>query len=298
MKLSSRTPYNIAFVFLMLTALWGVASFFSYQIAPLPEKMPPAIQKAIETDSRPGDRIYLADQRFDQFVGSHPQFNIFPGTGKNASIAAEDTHFYLIGGSSLRHSFAALKDFDHREIAYADGVTLWRFDKAGALFAEYRLSDSFPEGLMVRSSVYPDGSPRRNRLFVTGTEVWQNVQAGGGEFGRKSRTALSTHPLNGGDQWVELTVDPARWQAAEMAFEYGVADSGDCKGGCPPVKITVTQDEKIITLESKDGQWQSAPLNGFAPGRPFTVRIVADKAGKRHFFCDILLRAPLAGGAK
>gem|GEM_PF-911647 len=298
MKLSPRTPYNIAFVFLMLTALWGVVSFFSYHIAPLPERLPPAVLNALQAAARPGERIYLADQRFDQFVGSHPQFNIFPGSGRNASRAAADTQFFLIGDQTLPRSFAALDGFTIREIAYADGVTLRRFDKAGAQFADYRVSDSFPEGLMVRSSVYPAGAPFRDRLFVTGLDSWQNVQIKEGEFSKKPRVALAVHPLDGADKWVELTVDPARWQASRMLFEYGVADSGDCKGGCPPVKITLTQEERVITVESADGQWRTAPLDGFATGRPFTVRVAVDKAGKRHFFCDILFQVPLAGGPR
>ncbi|HOW50516.1 MAG TPA: hypothetical protein PLV42_00570 [bacterium] len=298
MKLSPRTPYNIAFVFLMLTALWGMVSFFSYHIAPLPERMPQPLLNALEAAARPGERIYLADQRFDQFVGSHPQFNIFPGSGKNASIAAADTQFFLIGGTSLRSDFAALEGFDRREVAFADGVTLWRFDKRGAQFAEYRLSDSFPDGASVRSSLYPDGSPLKDRAFITGRDPWQNIQVSGAEFGKKHRTALTAHPLHGADQWIELTVDPAQWKAPRISFEYGVADSGDCKGGCQPVRITITQDEKNIRLESKDALWQEAPLDGFAADRPFTVRIVAPHAGKRHFFCDVLFRAPVAGGGQ
>lgn len=291
MKLSPRTPYNIAFVLLMLTALWGVASFFSYQIAPLPERMPAAFLDLLSREVRPGEPIYLADQRFDQFVGAHPEHNIFPGGGSNAARAARAARFFLIGGASMPSDFRGLTEFEATVAATAEGMTLWRFDRTDGAPAEYLLSDAFPDGLTVRSSAFPDGAAFRNGEFVLGPAPWERAQIKSGEFGPERRTALSVHPLDGADKWIELTVDPARWRAAAISIGYGIAASGDCKGQCPPVAVTVTQEGRERSFTTRDMVWQQSELKDFAVDRPLAIRIVAEKAGKRHFYCDLIFRA-------
>lgn len=291
MKLSPRTPYNIAFSLIMLTALWSIVSFFSYHIAPLPERMPAAFLDILSREVRPGEPIYLADQRFDRFVGSHPQYNIFPGGGLNAPKAARAARFFLVGGASMPGDFGDIEGFSSTVAAGSDGLTLWRFDRIDGAPAEYLLSDAFPDGLTVRSSAFPDGAAFRNGEFVIGPAAWERAQIKTGEFGPERRTALSVHPLDGAGKWIELMVDPARWRADAISIGYGIAASGDCKGQCPPVTVTVTQDERERSFTTRDMVWQQAELNGFAPDRPLAIRIVAEKAGKRHFYCDLIFRA-------
>ncbi|HNT27998.1 MAG TPA: hypothetical protein PKH10_07455 [bacterium] len=290
MKFSSRTPYNIAFVFLMLTAIWSVFSFFSYHTAPLPERMPGPLLDILSREVRPGEPIYLADQRFDLFVGSHPQYNIFPGGGSNAPKAARAARFFLVSGASMPDDFDDIEGFSVTVAAEAEGMTLWRFDRTDGALAEYLLSDAFPEGLTIRSSAFPDGARYRNGEFVIGPMAWERAQIKSGEFGPARRTALSVHPLDGADKWIELTVDPARWRAEVILLGYGIASSGDCKGQCPPVTVTVTQGERTRSFETRDMVWQQAELREFAADLPLTIRIVAEKAGKRHFYCDLIFR--------
>ncbi|HSA33124.1 MAG TPA: hypothetical protein P5077_05305 [bacterium] len=291
MKVSPRTPYNIAFALILLTAVWSVFSFFSYHIAPLPERMPGPLLDTLSREVRPGEPIYLADQRFDRFVGSHPQYNIFPGGGSNAPKAARASRFFLVVGASMPGDFGDLDGFSATVAAAVEGLTLWRFERTDGAPAEYLLSDAFPDGLVIRSSAFPDGAAFRNGEFVIGPAPWERAQVKSGEFGPERRTALSVHPLDGPDKWIELTADPARWRAAAISLGYGIAASGDCKGQCPPVTVTVTQEERERSFTTRDGVWQQAELKGFAADRPLTIRVVADKAGKRHFYCDLIFRA-------
>jgi len=288
MKKVFYNRYNLAFIFLMVTSLWALFSFFTYHIAPLPERMPEKFTSIFDRELHPGEAVYLTDQRYDAFVWNHPNYNIFPGGGRNADRARTMSRFFLVGSPSLPSDFKALeKDFSVSPIATEEGVTLWRFTHRRGCPFFYRLSDAFPEGVTVRSSQFPDEAPFRNGEFIVGNAVWERVKVKTGEFGTEKQTALSVHPLNGLDQWVELIVDPLPWKAKSLSFGYGIASSGDCKGTCSPVKVTVVQGEKTLFFETTDGVWRQADLTDIAPDQVLAIRVVVEKAGRRHFYCDL-----------
>ncbi len=295
MKRMLRNPYNLAYLFLLAVALWSLFAFFTYHIVPLPERMPEAFTAILDKELRPGEPLFLTDQRYDAFVWNHPQYNIFPGGGRRGAQAAAQGRFFVVGASDLPGEFAALKkEFSVTAVARENGMTLWRFVRREGMPAEFRLSDSFPTGITVRSSVFPNGAVWENGEFTVGRAVWEKVQVKSGEFGGERRSAISVHPLNGDDQWIELTVDPAPWHAETLAFGYGVAASGDCKGSCPSVNIVVTQGERSVAFESADNRWQRSDLAGFDATRPLTIRMSVSKAGRRHFFCDLFFIVPPA----
>ncbi len=283
-----RNPHNLAYLFLILLALWSLGSFFTYHIAPLPERMPSSFITILDRDLRPGEPVFLTDQRYDALVWNHPNYNIFPGGGRRGDQAAGQGRFFLIGSSNLPQEFSRLsKDFSAAVVAQENGLTLWHFARREGSPVEFRLSDSFPAGITARSSVFPEGAPLANGEFTVGHAVWEKVQVKSGEFGGERRSALSVHPLDGDDQWVELAVDPRAWHADALALGYGIAASGDCKGACPAVQITVTQGERHLSFTSADNRWQRSNLAGFEATKPLTIRVSVARAGRRHFFCDL-----------
>jgi len=295
MKQIVRNPHNLAYLFLLIITLWSLVAFFTYHIVPLPERMPEAFIATLDRELRPGEPVFLTDQRYDAFVWNHPQYNIFPGGGRHGAQASAQGRFFVVGSSDLPGEFSALKkEFSITAVAREDGMALWRFVRREGAPAEFRLSDSFPADITVRSSVFPDGASFENGEFTVGHATWEKVQVKSGEFGGERRSALSVHPLNGDDQWIELTVDPAPWHAEALAFGDGGAAAGDCKGSCPPAKIVVTQGERSVSFESADNRWQRSDLAGFDATRPLTIRVSVSKAGRRHFFCDLFFIVPPA----
>lgn len=288
MKKIFLNKYNLSLVFTIFIALWAAYSFFSYQIQELPDRLPDTLEKYLKENYLYGEPVILSEETLDQLVWKYPEYNIYPGGGKNAEKAAEFANFLLISYNGIPRAFKNLKDYEQKPVISEGIFSIHRFVKKDAGYLEYR-SVNFFEKLKVTSVLRPEPSPLINGEYKTGPEPWNNVLIKSSDFFGKRRTAISAHPLGGADKFVYIELPPFRDGGAEVVFEWGVADSGECSN-CNPVKAELTQDDKTLLLLSQDRVWQSKKLDGFVAGKPVKLSISANDAGKRHFHFDMVYR--------
>ncbi len=290
MKRLFSSRYSFSLLFLCILVCWSLISFFGYHIKLLPEKLPQPLYTYLTKEILPGEKIFLADARFDQLIWNYPELDIQPGSGISVKQAGGETLFYLISDRQLPRDFGKLPGFKIDKVVQDQNFSLFRFSKGDMAFRTLRLS-SLIDKIRVNSSFYPGGAAFKEGQYITGPEPWNYISVRNADFDKKPRTLVSMHPLHGSDKYLQVISPALETPAQEIVFEWGVADSGKC-GSCKQISVTVTQDTLKKEFKSADGVLQRAVLEGFDGRKPIGISITVENAGMRHFYIELTYTIP------
>ena len=277
-------PHNAVFIFSLILVCWSVYSFFSWQIQPLPEKMPETIAEKIKSDGFPGEPVFLSSQLLDGFVLNHPDINIFPAGGETLKNAKTMTGFYVI---------EAFKSLDCKDISQ-NMKERKVFSDGKYTLKECSASDTGERSFNVASFInkFTVTVPPSEKLvefkrgsFRTGHNGWQKIEAGSAEFSGKIVFAVSAHPLPEGHE-VRIEIPSVDRKVSKIYAGFGIADSGKMKGS-KPVDLKISQAGREVEFHSVDGKWLERDLTGFSSFEPLYVTVSTENSAKRHFYFDI-----------
>lgn len=278
------TNHNLVLLFAISLTLWAVYSFFSWQIKPLPQKIPDELINNIMQEGYFGEPAFLSSQMMDAFVLNHPDLNIFPAGGEALKNAQSLKNFYIIESFQSLDCKDIDKNLDERFIVSSNGYTLKKCKSSKAGDQTINAS-SFLEKFTV--TVAPSTEPVRFQrgVFKTGRNGWQKIEIGSAEFNKKNIIALSAHPLPDQKE-IKIEIPPVDKKSKKIIVGYGIADSGKVKGS-KPVEMKISQLSNEVKFLSVDGKWNEKEIKGFSSFEPLTVTISVTNSGKRHFYFDI-----------
>lgn len=277
-------PHNSVLIFSLILVCWSVYSFFSWQIQPVPEKMPEAIAEKIRSDGLPGEPVFLSSQLMDGFVLNHPDINVFPAGGEVLKNASDIQTFYIIEAYKGLGCADISPKLSEKNVIREGRYTLKECYLSGRQDRSFYAS-SFIGKFIV--TVPPSEKPVEFKRghFKTGHNGWQKIETGLAEFSGKSVLAVSAHPLPEGHE-VRVEIPPVDRKISRMYAGFGIADSGKMKGS-KPVDIKVSQADREMEFRSVDGKWLERELTGFSSSEPLYVTFSTENSAKRHFYFDI-----------
>lgn len=277
-------PHNAVFIFSLLLVCWSVYSFFSWQIQPMPEKMPEAVAEKIKSDGLPGEPVFLSSQLMDSFVLNHPDINIFPAGGEVLKNAKDIQTFYIIEAYKGLGCSDVSPKLIEKNVMRDGEYTLKECYMSDRQDRSFNAS-SFIEKFTVTVPLSEKPVEFKRGHFKTGHNGWQKIETGLAEFSGKSVLAVSAHPLPEGHE-IKVEIPPVDRKVSRIYAGFGIADSGKMKGS-KPVDIKISQAGREVEFHSVDGKWLEQELKSFSPHEPLSIVISTENSGKRHFYFDI-----------
>lgn len=276
--------HNSVFIFSLLLVCWSVYSFFSWQMKPLPQKIPGSIVAEIKKNGFPGEPVFLSSQLLDSFVLNHSDLNIFPAGGETLKNAKTMSGFYIIEAFKGLNCTDISEKFEEKRVL-SDGEYVLK-----ECLDSYAGERSFNASSFISSfkvTVPPAEKPAefKRGSFKTGHNGWQKIETGSAEFSGKSIFAISAHPLPEGHE-IRIEIPPVDREVSKIFAGLGIADSGKTKGS-KPVDLKISQAGREIVFHSVDGKWLEQELKGFSPYELFNITVSTENSSKRHFYFDI-----------
>ena len=275
------TTSNVIFSLSILFLLWTLMNFFFRQI----EEVPKAPQKIItELKKNQLSPILLSSQLLDNMVLRHSELNIFPAGGEAYLNAGSPTDFILLEAFNSMDCNDLNEKLETREIVSEGEFTAKRcLRKNSDVTVLY--ASSFIDKFKV--TVPPSKTEKRfiRGNFKTGSNGWQKIETGLGEFGELKKLAISAHPLSE-KKTIKIELPPIDRENTKAFIGVGIANSGKKKGS-KPVKLTAIQGDNGFSVFTKDGVWKEKQIPEFKADEPLILKIWAEDSGKRHFFFDV-----------
>ncbi len=284
MKIISLNLHKIIFFFFSAITVWSVYSFFSWHIKPLPDKFPPEVESYLMSNMEEGLPVFLSSELLDRTVLGYPQLNIFPAGGDAWQNAPLFFEFYIVSGFRNLKCGDISDDHSGEKIVRQDGMTLLRCKKQGK-GGRVLTASSMIHNFKVSTEGTTTQLPFYMGRFSTGDRNWQRINVEPAFFDGKRKMAVNAHPL-GDKKKIFIEIPPLKKSFKHISAGFGVADSGTTRRGAP-VKVSFSQNEKVLEFRSVDGKWIKSELKDFSGEHPITVTVSTQNAARRHFYFDI-----------
>jgi len=279
--LKKLTPANIIFSLSILIFIWAFVSFFSWQTGDI-QKAPKEIIKELKKNSL--NQILLSSQLLDSMVLEYPELNIFPAGGETYLNAGSPSDFILLEAFGSMDCEELNDKLETKVMLTHEGFTIKRCLQTNSAVSILNAS-SFIDKFKITTPPSENEKKFIRGRFKTGSNGWQKLETGLGEFGKLKKLAISAHPLSD-KKTIKIEIPAIDRKNTKAIIGLGIANSGKKKGS-KPVKLTAIQGEDSFSVLSKDGSWQEKKIPNFKYDEPLTLEIWTENSGKRHFFFDI-----------